>query len=159
MESSLDFHKVNYDGAMFGESDEVGIGVVARNENGEVMASLVERITIPQSVEVLEALAARRAVIFSMELGLHQVVIEGDSEIVFKALLGECSDHSCIGHIIKDYKSISSFFSNLFILSYQAAGQLCGPRLSQKSKSSPFLVWMEFVPLDIFYLVFVDVTP
>ena len=33
-------------------------------------------------------------------------------------------------------KTVNLFglFSNLFILSYQAAGQLCGPRLSQKSK-------------------------
>ena len=52
---SLDFYKVNYDGAMFRELTEAGIGVVARNENREVMASLAERITILASVEVLEA--------------------------------------------------------------------------------------------------------
>ena len=83
---------------------------MVRNENGEVMASLAERITILASVEGLEALAARRAVIFSLELGLHRVVIEGDTEIVFKALSRECSDCSCIGHIIKDCTSISGFF-------------------------------------------------
>ena len=44
------------------------------------------------SVEVLEALAARKAAIFSVELGLHRVVIERDSEIVFKALSGEYFD-------------------------------------------------------------------
>ena len=47
---SLDFYKVNYDGAMFRELTEAGIGVVARNENREVMASLAERITILASV-------------------------------------------------------------------------------------------------------------
>ena len=154
---SPDFYKVNYDGTMFGESSEVGIGVVVRNENGEVMASLAEQITIPASVQVLEALATRRATIFSMELGLHRVIIEGDSEIVFKALSRECSNCSCI---IKDCKSISGFFSNLFLLSYQAAGQLCGHALAKRArKSSPLLVWMESVPPDISYLVFVDVTP
>ena len=71
------------------------------------MASLEEKITKPDSVEVLEALAARRATIFAIELGLQRVIIEGDSEIFFKALSGECSNHSCVGHIIKDYKSIS----------------------------------------------------
>ena len=45
-----------------------------------------------------------------MELELHRVVIEGDSENVFKALSGECSDQSCISHIIKDCKSIRAFF-------------------------------------------------
>ena len=47
---------------------------------------------MPVSIEVLEALAARRAAIFSVELGLHRVVIEGDSEIVFKALSIEYFD-------------------------------------------------------------------
>ena len=42
---------------MFRELTEAGIGVVARNENREVMASLAERITILASVEVLEATA------------------------------------------------------------------------------------------------------
>ena len=41
---------------------------------------------MPVSIEVLEALAARRAAIFSVELVLHRVVIEGNSEIFFKAL-------------------------------------------------------------------------
>ncbi|KAL0008813.1 hypothetical protein SO802_010315 [Lithocarpus litseifolius] len=87
---------------MFAELGEAGIGVVVRNEKGEVMASLAKKLPILESVEMLEALAVRRAVIFSAELGLHQVVIEGDSEIVFKALSSRCLERSSIGHIIKD---------------------------------------------------------
>ncbi|KAL0008815.1 hypothetical protein SO802_010317 [Lithocarpus litseifolius] len=98
----LEFYKVNYHGAMFAELGEAGIGVMVRNEKGEVIASLVEKIPIPESIEMLEALVARRAAIFSAELGLHQVVIEGDSEIVFKALSSRCLERSSIGHIIKD---------------------------------------------------------
>ena len=45
---------------MFRELNEAGIGVVVRNENREVMASLAERITMVVSVEVLEALAFRK---------------------------------------------------------------------------------------------------
>ena len=111
---SPDFYKVNYDGAMYRESGKAGIRVVVRNENGEVMASLAEKITKPASVEVLEALAAKRVAIFLMELGQHRVIIERDSEIVFKALSGECLDCSCIGHIIKDCKSILGFFQTYF---------------------------------------------
>nr|POF23043.1 hypothetical protein CFP56_15525 [Quercus suber] len=35
--------KTNYDGAMFDESDEAGIGVVIQNSDGEVMAALSKR--------------------------------------------------------------------------------------------------------------------
>ena len=36
--------KINFDGAMFGESDEAGIGLIARNSKGEVKVALVEKI-------------------------------------------------------------------------------------------------------------------
>ena len=78
--------KTNFDGAMFLESDQAGIGVVVRNQAGQVMAALLERIQKPDSVEILEALAARRAVQFTLELGFKQSVFEGDSEVIIKAL-------------------------------------------------------------------------
>ena len=52
------------------------------------MASLAEKIVMPQTVEILEALATRRAMIFMEELGLGRVIFEGDSESVVKALIG-----------------------------------------------------------------------
>ena len=54
--------KVNFDGAMFNERDEAGIGVIIRNPRGEVMAAFSEKIQKPHSAEILELLAAKRAV-------------------------------------------------------------------------------------------------
>ena len=65
---------------MFNESGEVGIGVVVRNSVGEVKVTLAEKIRKPPIVEVLELLAARRAALFSEDLGLDKVIFEGDSE-------------------------------------------------------------------------------
>ena len=39
-----DYFKVNFDGAMFDDTNEAGIGVIIRNNHGEVMASLSEKI-------------------------------------------------------------------------------------------------------------------
>ena len=65
-------YKVNYDGAYFAEEEAASIGVVVRNELGQVMASLAEKIAKPPTVESLEALAARRAMVFMEELGLYK---------------------------------------------------------------------------------------
>ena len=46
------------------------------------------------TVEVLEAMAARRAMLFMEELGLRHAIFEGDSELVVKALVGHCLDRS-----------------------------------------------------------------
>ena len=99
--------KTNFDGAMFAESDQAGIGVIVRNHRGHVMAALAEKIPKPASTEVLEVLAARRAVRFTLELGFAHSIFEGDAEIVIRALAeGNSSIHS-IGHVVKDIESIT----------------------------------------------------
>ena len=67
---SIDTYKINYDGTVFTESNEAGLGIVVRNEKGEVMASLAEKIGMPLGgVEVIEAMATRRAILLAVELG------------------------------------------------------------------------------------------
>ena len=66
--------KVNFDGAIFDDLRAASIGVAVRNEHGEVVAALAEQIPIPDSIFTLETLAARRAVLFARDLGLHHVV-------------------------------------------------------------------------------------
>ena len=73
-------YRVNFDGAVFGNSHKLGVGVVIRNDLREVMASLSEKIVMPLSVEVLEMLVARRAAIFAKELSFKHVWFEGDAE-------------------------------------------------------------------------------
>lgn len=54
---------------MFEDINSIGIGVVVREDKGEVLATLAKRIHIPESVLELETLATRRAVQFILELG------------------------------------------------------------------------------------------
>ena len=53
--------KTNFDGAMFEDINSPGICVVVHDDKGEVLAALAKRIHMPESVLVLETLAARRA--------------------------------------------------------------------------------------------------
>ena len=43
-----------------------------RKSNGEIIAALSEKIPLPPSVVILESLAARRAVLFALEVGITQ---------------------------------------------------------------------------------------
>ena len=67
----MNFVKINLDGELFGETDEGGLGVVIRNSEGEVMATLSKKIMKPSVVETVELLAARCAVAFSLEVGFQ----------------------------------------------------------------------------------------
>ena len=67
------FIKANFDGAVFGEEQAAGIGVVLRDSEGQVLAALSEKVRLPTTVEVIEMLAARRAATFARELGFSRV--------------------------------------------------------------------------------------
>ena len=81
-----DLWKINFNGAMFGKYNETGIGVVIRDDRGEVKAALFEKIKKPPTVDVLELLAAKRAMTFSLETDTTQAVLEGDSASMIKAI-------------------------------------------------------------------------
>ena len=75
-------YKINFDGATFIDTNSVGLGVVACDSDGMVIASLSERIKLPPTVANLEALACRRAILFALELELQDVVLEGDRRLL-----------------------------------------------------------------------------
>ena len=97
--------KTNYDGAMHGESDKAGIGVVIWNSEGHVLTTLSELIVKPPKVEILELLAARWAVKFIAKSSYAQFVYEGDSESVVNSLRGKGMENSQEGYLIKDIMS------------------------------------------------------
>ena len=75
---------------------------MVRNTSGLVLAALAEKIKKPHSVDCLEMMAARRAVIFAQEIGLQSCQFEGDSKVVIKALKNEDMFCSSFGHIVRD---------------------------------------------------------
>ena len=90
--------------------------MAVRNKLGEVVAAMAEKVPILDSVFTLETLAARHAVLFVQELGLHNVVFEGDSASSIQAISNRLFTHSSCGHIINgillfvnSFKSFSFF--------------------------------------------------
>ena len=66
---------------MFRETNETRLGVVVRDHEGRVMASMFEKIRLPSSSDEVEAMATVRAISFTLELHLPFVIVEGDSEL------------------------------------------------------------------------------
>ena len=115
--------------------------MVIRNETGEVMASLAEKVNQPSGgVEVIEAMAAKRAILLAAELGFQQCVVEGDSEIVFKALSRECSDRSSFSHIIKDCKSMMGLLQPYSFSHVKRNGNGVAHALARRVKKSYMLL-------------------
>lgn len=97
---------MNYDGAIFQEQGRVSIGVVVHNSKGVMLASLSQQVPLPTIVAQVEALVVRRAIKFTLEIGITQATIKGDFETIYKDLtnLGaSLALHGRLFMILNDY--------------------------------------------------------
>ena len=72
-------YKLNFDVAVFVDMVASGIGVVIRNDRGEVMAVLSSKGPAVTRSEEADVLACRKALEFAVEVGFFELVIEGDN--------------------------------------------------------------------------------
>ena len=95
--------KVNFDKAIFREQ-KAGVGVIIRDEYGRVIASMADSISLPLSVDAVEAFAAKEALKFAQECGLSAIVLEGELKRTIDSLLCEDVSLADIGHLIDEAK-------------------------------------------------------
>ena len=79
-------YKINFNGATFAGEKCSDLGVMVRDKEGLVIVAMATHVPqLLQAIEI-EALAANKALEFAQEMGLSDVVLEGDSSLVMVAL-------------------------------------------------------------------------
>ena len=96
--------KVNLDRAIFRKEQKAGVEVIIRDEHGRIIASMEDSISLPFSIDAVEAFAAKEALKFAQERGLSAIVLEGDSKCTIDSLLCEDVSLATIGHLIDEAK-------------------------------------------------------
>ncbi|XP_075665404.1 uncharacterized protein LOC142635076 [Castanea sativa] len=152
-------YKINFEGATFADDRSAGLRAVIRNKEGRVMAALSQKIPLPMLVIKVEVLAARRALELAVELGFDHIILEGDSEILHKALLVEGRNFTPYGHLVQDVVYFSSFLSAFKTSLVRRSGNKLAHSLARNSKSLNYMqIWMEDVPTDLLLIVQADLT-
>ncbi|XP_041004159.1 uncharacterized protein LOC121249523 [Juglans microcarpa x Juglans regia] len=72
--------KANWDTVMNVQLKKVGLGVIIRDADGEVLACMCSVVDSLQKPNAVETMALKRTGHLCVELGLSKVILDGDSQ-------------------------------------------------------------------------------
>nr|POF21602.1 hypothetical protein CFP56_24727 [Quercus suber] len=149
--------KVNFDGALFKDIRKAGIGVIVYDSTGQAIASLSEQASLPFSLEIVESMAAARALSLVQDLGISSFVLEGDSANVINTLKSEEKSLSTYGHILSSAKSMLVPNSCVSFSHVRRFGNNVAYNLAKHARHvKSFSVWTENVPPHLNYVFLTD---
>ncbi|XP_030973303.1 uncharacterized protein LOC115993151 [Quercus lobata] len=142
--------KINFDGAVFEDRKLAGLGIVIHDESGMIIAALSQKILLPSSVDMVEALAARRALIFAQEISIFKAVVEGDSLKVIQALNNPKPNRTQLGHIITDIQRLGAGMQFCNFIHIRRGGNKLAHSLAKRAVlAADTDVWLEELPQDL----------
>ena len=146
----LSSYKINFDEATFVGAKCSSLGVIVRDKEGLVIATMATRVPqLLQAIEI-EALVANKALEFAQEMGISDVILEGDSSLVMAALNSKDPGLAPYGLLLQDFLSLSSAFSKLFYSHTKREGNTIAHNLAQLAVNLPnCVIWMEDVLSDV----------
>lgn len=142
-----DVYKINWDAAIDKLRKLMGVGVIVRDHEGKVMATMCSPMKYITDPTVVEAFAAWRTVGFGRDLGLRNVITEDDALEIVYALRREDPTWSMYGHLIDDAKIVlQSFHSWRVIHMKRDANKAAHPLAKATLQQSEEKRWMEEYP-------------
>ncbi|KAK4431380.1 hypothetical protein Salat_0900100 [Sesamum alatum] len=102
--------KINFDGAVFANRKELGVGVIARNSAEACLAWRKRIHQFSTDPMVAETLALLEAAKMGLSQGWNRVILEGDCQIIISRIATGDEDLSLLGPIIEDIRRSLELF-------------------------------------------------
>ncbi|XP_048502752.1 uncharacterized protein LOC125498565 [Beta vulgaris subsp. vulgaris] len=149
------FTKLNVD-ASLAVDGWVGLGVVARQADGEVLFAATRRIRAHWSPEVAEAKAILMAVRLSKRYGFQEIILESDCQLVINKLLKNALRLSDLDSILHDILSSSVGFKSISWSHVRRDGNFVAHHLARLFPFGIEQIWENHCPLEVAPYVLLD---
>ena len=139
--------KMNLDGAVFKEQKAAGIGVLIRDEQGQIVATLRQKINAHLGALEVEAKAVEVALQFAKDVGILDFIMKGDSLIVHNALCGLSPPPSSVAAIISGALGSCGMFRQVDFSHIRRQGNKPAHLLAKYAKCIvDYVAWIEETP-------------
>ncbi|XP_075669676.1 uncharacterized protein LOC142639367 [Castanea sativa] len=151
--------KVNVDGAIFPKSKQSGVGVIVRDEEGNVIAAMSRKLRLPLDALETEAKALEIGMEFAKEVGLRDVVFEGDSQLIINVVRGIGEAKASILNVIHGVLRTAQRFRTFDFLHIKRQGNAPAHLLAQHAQNvEDVIVWLEDCPSQVAHACAHDVS-
>ncbi|GKV46603.1 hypothetical protein SLEP1_g53576 [Rubroshorea leprosula] len=131
------FIKLNVDGAISVQNRVFGMGALARNHAGEVLAAMACKGQGVVDAEVAEACSLRRALQWAHSLSFRRIVVESNCTTIVSAISNETLKmNSSLGLILLDCKALLASFESCRVQHVRRVGNAAAHELARRALSA-----------------------
>ncbi|GKV08912.1 hypothetical protein SLEP1_g20481 [Rubroshorea leprosula] len=126
--------KINTDGATSGQQQNFGIGAVARDHDGNVVAAMACKGQGAVVAEIAEACSLRKALQWARGLSFDRIILESDCATIVTAMQHESPPlNSTLGLIISDSKMLMTSFLSCRVQHTRREGNSVAHELAKRA--------------------------
>ena len=132
------------------------VGVIIRNERGQVMATLSSKGLAVTNSEEAEVLACRQAMEFALDAGFSNLIMEGDNSNVMRSIVSAQTDWSRLGNLYDDIRCLAGRLRHVEFRGIRRTANGVAHSLARFARNlSEDIFWLEDSPppaLEALYL-------
>lgn len=132
------------DGATFAKRNAAMVRVIIRDDKGRVIAALSKKIPAPLGAVETEAKAFESGLQFAKDIGIQDLILEGDSLTIYRALVGLSLSPTSLDYVVKGLQYFCREFRQISFSHVQSQGNRMAYLLTKHSKDIvDYFTWME----------------
>ncbi|KAL8124124.1 hypothetical protein AgCh_011939 [Apium graveolens] len=133
----IEYMKISADAAVFNEYNSTGLGLIARDDNGELIQARTQYKAGMISSTMAEALAIKEALSWIKAMGWSKVLVESDCLIAIQAIRSKAPLLSPFGQVIQDCRKMLEDLNTVSLFFVKQSANMAAHELARLSYFFP----------------------